>query len=205
LDCLDIPLAKEPPPGKAWRCPAHVDDLLSLSGTLGPAHKFRKIKGSSAIKPVISRGHRNNGHIEIENTATEDEDEESGFFEQKEYGRVYRLPEEGIKLDFISRYVLFKVIFSCRFINFIRSVHREFGEYSQRDIAKHAVSRSQPSPSPSLTPPPTQSNPFATRSLDEQQAALNLAYLANSNPDIGITQTLIDTLIVSLLQKLRKV
>jgi hypothetical protein len=204
LDCLDIPLAKEPPPGKAWRCPAHIDDLLSLSGALGPAHKFRRIKGASAIKPAVSRGLRNNGYIEIENTPTEDENEESGFFEQKEYGRVYRLPEEGIKLDFISRYV-FKVIFLCRFINFSRSVHREFGEYSQRDIAKHAVSRTQPSPSPSLTPVPTQSNPFTMRSLDEQQAALNLAYLANSNPQIGITQNLIDTLIVSLLQKLRKV
>ncbi|KAM3083152.1 hypothetical protein ACMFMG_003813 [Clarireedia jacksonii] len=178
LDCLDIPLAKEPPPGKAWRCPAHVDDLLSLSGALGPAHKFRRIKGASAIKPAVSRGLKNNGYIEIENTPTEDEDEESGFFEQKEYGRVYRLPEEGIKLDFISR------------------VHREFGEYSQRDIAKHAISRSQPSPSPSpSTPTPTQSTPFTIRSLDEQQAALNLAYLANSNLDIGITQNLIDTLI----------
>lgn len=107
LDCLDPPLAKEPPPGRSWRCPAHVDDLLEkVPGTLGPAHRFRKIKGASLIKPILSRGIRNNGHIEIENTPSEDEDQGSGFYEQREYGHVYKLPEEGIKLDFISRYVL---------------------------------------------------------------------------------------------------
>lgn len=74
---------------------------MTVPGSLGPAHRFRKIKGTSAIKPVLARGIRNNGHIEIENTETDDE--EMGFYEQKEYGKVYILPEEGIKLDFISQ------------------------------------------------------------------------------------------------------
>lgn len=79
-----------------------MDDLLlKVPEALGPAHRFRRIKGASVITPAISRGLRNNGHIEIEFAPSEDEDE--GFFEQKEFGHVYKLPEEGIKLDFISK------------------------------------------------------------------------------------------------------
>jgi len=96
-------MAKEPAPAKPWRCPAHVDDLLAtIPDMLWPAHRFRKIKGASVIKPAVSRGVKNNGHIEIENDPTDDE-EELGFYEQREYGQVYKLPEESIKLDFISQ------------------------------------------------------------------------------------------------------
>ncbi|QSZ29449.1 hypothetical protein DSL72_003963 [Monilinia vaccinii-corymbosi] len=169
LDCLDPPLAKEPPHGRSWRCPAHVDDLLEkVPGSLGPAHRFRKIKGASLIKPVLARGIRNNGHIEIENTASEDEDQGSGFYEQREYGHVYKLPEEGIKLDFISR------------------VHREFGQYNQRSFTKNRATIA-PSRPPTIE--------FSRRGIDEQQAALNLAYLATANPSINLTQSLIDALI----------
>jgi len=69
---------------------------------LAPAHRFRRIKGASVVKPTISRGTRNNGYIEIENEASEDEVEQD-FYEQREYGHVYKLPEQGIKLDFISK------------------------------------------------------------------------------------------------------
>ncbi|KAJ8058786.1 hypothetical protein OCU04_011774 [Sclerotinia nivalis] len=169
LDCLDPPLAKEPPPGKSWRCPAHVDDLLEkVPGSLGPAHRFRKIKGASLIKPVLARGIRNNGHIEVENTVSEDEDQGSGFYEQREYGHVYKLPEEGIKLDFISR------------------IHREFGQYNQRSFANNRTS---------IPKPRSQTVEFSRRDIDEQQAALNLAYLATANPSINLTQSLIDALI----------
>ena len=95
-------MAKEPAPGRQWRCPAHIDDLLAqIPAALAPAHRFRKIKGASAIKPAIPRGTKNNGHIEIENDPSDDE-EEQGFYEQREYGHVYKLPEQGIKLDFIN-------------------------------------------------------------------------------------------------------
>jgi hypothetical protein len=53
------------------------------------------------VKPAFPRGFKNDGHIDVELTLSDDEDE--GFFDQKEYGKVYKLPEEGIKLDFISR------------------------------------------------------------------------------------------------------
>jgi len=55
------------------------------------------------MKPTFPRGFKNDGHIDVELAPSDDEDE--GFFDQKEYGRVYKLPEDGIKLDFISRYV----------------------------------------------------------------------------------------------------
>lgn len=96
-------MSNPPPVGKLWRCPCHVDDLLSrVPGTLAPAHRLRKIKGVPAISPAaaVQRGLRNNGFIEIDNTPSDEEDE--GFFYQREFGRVYKLPEEGLKLDFIS-------------------------------------------------------------------------------------------------------
>ncbi|KAM3066466.1 hypothetical protein ACMFMG_012051 [Clarireedia jacksonii] len=147
-----------------------------------------KAPHTSAIKPVVSRGLRNNGYIEIENTPIDDEGERSGF-EQKDYGSVYRLSEEGIMLAFISRYASSKEFFLYCFTNFFRSVHRDSGEFSQRDISKK------------LTPLPPQPNPLTIRSLDEQQAAFSLLYLATSTPNIGVTQNLINTLIVSLQQK----
>lgn len=70
---------------------------------MGPAHRFRKIKGAPAIKSAMSRGVKNSGHIEIENDPSEDE-AEPGFYEVREFGHTYKLSENSIKLDFISRY-----------------------------------------------------------------------------------------------------
>jgi hypothetical protein len=50
------------------------------------------------------------GFIDIEFDPSDSEDE-SGFFERKEFGKVYKLPEKGIKLDFISRQVTCSCIF----------------------------------------------------------------------------------------------
>lgn len=57
------------------------------------------------VKPAISRGVRNNGHIDVEMESSDEEQEDAGFFQQKEYGHIYKLPEDGIKLDFLSRWV----------------------------------------------------------------------------------------------------
>lgn len=103
LDCLPNPLAKEPNPLRQWRCPAHVDDLLAtLPQFLGPAHRFRTIKGAPVEIPAIARGFKNTGHIQIVNDDVEPE-EEPGFFEAREFGKIYKLPEKGIVLDFISK------------------------------------------------------------------------------------------------------
>ncbi|KAK7988862.1 hypothetical protein PG989_009177 [Apiospora arundinis] len=66
---------------------------------LAPAHRYRKVKSAPIIEQAYTRGMTNNGFIEIE----EDDDEsEDGFKSRYDYGRVYRLSEKGIKLDFIS-------------------------------------------------------------------------------------------------------
>ncbi|KAK3504612.1 hypothetical protein B0T13DRAFT_485568 [Neurospora crassa] len=100
LDCLDPPLAN-PPVLRTWKCPCHVDDLLAkVPGQLAPAHKFRKIKGASVIRPAYGRAYVNNGYIEVEPEASDDE---SGWKNVETYGKVVRLPAKGIKLDFLSR------------------------------------------------------------------------------------------------------
>lgn len=70
---------------------------------LAPAHRFRKLKGTAVIRPAIQRGTRNNGHIEIENEASADE--EDVFYEHHEFDKVYKLSDRALKLDFISKYV----------------------------------------------------------------------------------------------------
>lgn len=56
------------------------------------------------IEQAYSRGLTNNGCVEVE----EDDDDDDDVVEEplQDYGRVYRIPERGIKLDFISRYVI---------------------------------------------------------------------------------------------------
>jgi hypothetical protein len=89
LECLDPPLAV-PPVVRHWRCPCHAEDVLE--GNTAPAHKHRKVKRAPVIEQAYSRGLRNNGWIEVEE---DDEPEDAG--------RVYRVSEKGIKLDFLSR------------------------------------------------------------------------------------------------------
>ncbi|RYP77960.1 hypothetical protein DL771_000819 [Monosporascus sp. 5C6A] len=102
LECLDPPLAVPPPP-RTWRCPAHVDDLLrSLPERLAPAHKYRKVKHAPVIEQIYSRGMANNGWIEIEEDSDDDDDADA-WRQHKGYGRIFRLSEKGVKLDFISR------------------------------------------------------------------------------------------------------
>ena len=102
LDCLDPPLANAPGNGplRPWRCPCHVDDVIGLLGN-SQRFRFRKIKGKPPIRPEFARGVKNEGHIEVELALSDNENE--GFVEEREFGRNYLLPEEGIKLDFISR------------------------------------------------------------------------------------------------------
>ena len=100
MDCLDPPLAVPPANtySKPWRCPCHVEDVLE--DVVGRGRKFRRVAGRKPIKPALKRGIRNCGHIEVELNENEQDDD---FVEEAEFGRVYILPEEGIKLDFISR------------------------------------------------------------------------------------------------------
>lgn len=68
---------------------AHADFLQTI----------RRPRNAKVVDTYLRRGHKNNGIIEI---ANESDGEDDGFRDEYRAGYVYRLPEKGIKLDFIS-------------------------------------------------------------------------------------------------------
>ncbi|KAI8959154.1 hypothetical protein F5Y11DRAFT_15769 [Daldinia sp. FL1419] len=147
LECLDPPLTIPPVP-RTWRCPCHVDDILSeLPERLGPAHRHRKIKNAPVIEQGYSRGMANDGWIEVEDD--DSEDDADAWRRYKGFGQIHRLSAKGIKLDFISR---------------VR-------ESRQQNSAQVGASNFGPTVQPKV------------RTLEEQQAALNLAQLARGPSD----------------------
>ncbi|CAZ84076.1 unnamed protein product [Tuber melanosporum] len=87
LDCVSpMPMPNPPPAQKKWMCPAHAD-----------MYQPRRPKKAVIVDAYLRRGMKNNGVIEIEN------EEEETFEELLISGVVYRLPERGIKLDFIEK------------------------------------------------------------------------------------------------------
>jgi hypothetical protein len=115
LDCLDPPLAVPPKKSKnnraraTWMCPNHIDLELNnidfnvnashgASPTKGRKYKVRRPKVVSIIDIALRRGFKNNGLIEIENESSDEED-----IMTKPSGQILRVPETGIKLDFIDR------------------------------------------------------------------------------------------------------
>jgi hypothetical protein len=112
LDCIDPPLAVPPrrragdKPSASWRCPLHVEhDMVSLSrqieaapGDLGGRPRLRKPKNAIPIDVDFPRGFRNNGIIEIDLAP-----DAPNIMELDMKGKVYRVPEQAIRLDFIDR------------------------------------------------------------------------------------------------------
>ncbi|EXJ93054.1 hypothetical protein A1O3_01610 [Capronia epimyces CBS 606.96] len=115
LDCINPPLAVPPrrragdKPGATWRCPLHVEhDLVAVGrqaeaapGDLGRIPRLRKPKNAVPLDVQVARGFRNNGVIEVDLMK-----DESDFGKTKEvnmFGKVHRIPEKGIRLDFIDR------------------------------------------------------------------------------------------------------
>ncbi|KAJ3518994.1 hypothetical protein NM208_g14302 [Fusarium decemcellulare] len=102
IDCLDPPLAV-PPVLKTWRCPTHADETMGDVRPLAPAHRFRKIKGAQTITPALSRGLKNNGYIEVDWSDEPEPANDSGWPDPDSFGRTYKLPAQGIVLDFIEQ------------------------------------------------------------------------------------------------------
>ncbi|CAJ2510138.1 Uu.00g060380.m01.CDS01 [Anthostomella pinea] len=160
LECLDPPLAL-PPVLRTWRCPCHVEEMLSsIPARLAPAHRYRKIKNAPVIEQSYSRGMANNGWIEIEE---DDDDDESPHVwrEQESFGRVFRVSAKGIKEDFISRV--------------------------RQNQAKAQARAGATNPASAVAP--------RVRSLEEQQAALNLSLLSQSGGGGDGVQPLIDAML----------
>lgn len=89
IDCLDPPPANPPPPSRKWQCPAHLDRHFVM----------RRPRNAKVQDTNLRRGHKNNGIIEIIN---EEDEEDAGFRDESRGGVIYRLPERGIKLDFLE-------------------------------------------------------------------------------------------------------
>jgi hypothetical protein len=91
-----------------WMCPNHADhELLALGhsskgyANRGKAHKVRKAKNAKVVDTSLKRGFTNNGLIEIENEPSDSETED--YQNQWDFSTVFRLPERGVKLDFIDK------------------------------------------------------------------------------------------------------
>ena len=89
-----------------WMCPRHIDhDLRVVDPKRGQTeagyrfHRIRKPKNAEFVDVALYRGFKNNGCIEIDNDSSDNDfyDDESAS------GTIYRLPEKGIVLDFISK------------------------------------------------------------------------------------------------------
>jgi hypothetical protein len=61
---------------------------------------MRRPRAAKVVDTALTRDFINDGVIEIANDSSEDESE---FEEIEVSSTVYRLPEKGIKLDFIDR------------------------------------------------------------------------------------------------------
>jgi hypothetical protein len=61
----------------------------------------RRPKNAPVVDTLLRRGHRNDGLIEIDNE--EEQDDSIDFEDITISGVVYRLPERGIKLDFLDK------------------------------------------------------------------------------------------------------
>ncbi|KAL9112614.1 MAG: hypothetical protein Q9227_003185 [Pyrenula ochraceoflavens] len=121
LDCLDPPLAVTPrrkpdnKPSSTWRCPLHTDELVKNIDQVRTAEhikaiadpeslgvrrpKLRRPKDAVVKDVALSRGFPNNGLIEVELMP-----ERSTRFEEIDMGgTIWRLPEKGIRQDFIDK------------------------------------------------------------------------------------------------------
>ncbi|KAG9254936.1 uncharacterized protein F5Z01DRAFT_621131 [Emericellopsis atlantica] len=175
MDCMNPPLAV-PPLQRTWKCPAHLDDALQEKPPLAPAHRWRKVKGAPVIIPALSRGLRNNGHIELD-WGSEPEadaydrsgwiDDQSGWKDVASFGRTFKVSATGVRLDFIEQ---------------LRTQGAGFAPPKDQQPA----GRQQPY----LTPPVediTHPQPSA-RSIEEMQASLVLSSLSTSESRTGMEQ-----------------
>ncbi|KAH7349118.1 hypothetical protein BKA66DRAFT_516576 [Pyrenochaeta sp. MPI-SDFR-AT-0127] len=201
LDCVDPPLANPPhisleaSQRDAWRCPRHIEhdlrsgllvqkdlndpdhdvEMINAAPVGRVARKIRKPKEPEVIEPTFSRGMRNNGLVEIMNDPDDDTDGEGNYVfgpdDPKDLNsKVFRIPEKGVILDFVSK---------------VKS-GRIAKEYDARKAAEAAAYRK------------ISKQNFFARSIQQQQAAINLAQLAKKEPDIDLGEGKVAALILTL-------
>ncbi|KAI9809548.1 MAG: hypothetical protein M1827_006783 [Pycnora praestabilis] len=202
LDCLDPPMANPPPKGlngkpkHSWMCPNHVEhELQNLDPSqrplstshgangIGKFHKIRRPKNARIVDTALRRGFTNNGLIEIENEESEDEQ----FVDRESYGVVYRLPEKGIKLDFIDRAKRSRdetrQSTTPTFVQAPPVIVRGVERKSCKAVENRAALKSD----------------FENRPFVERKTALNLAQLAHFNNDLNLSLDQMENLVGTLI------
>jgi hypothetical protein len=161
------------------------------------ARKIRKRKHPKVIEPTFSRGIRNNGLIEVINNSDDDTDGEGNYTFGREdpkdlNSKVFRVPERGVILDFVSkvkRYVHSSYPVATTVANDSHSgrvVKDVEARKAATNVARHQASMQD----------------FIARPVHQQQAALNLARLANKEQDIGLSGGKLDLLLLTLTVRL---
>lgn len=210
LDCLDPPLSNPPALNQNnrkahdWMCPLHADqelrkvDMSLLNRRNRRTIHLRKPKNAKVQETALTRGHRNNGIIEVLDDESDSSDSE--FYDHDDGGTIYKLPAHGIKLDFIDkvkRLVNHYLSISVQLL--ILGFHSTRVQQLRDERAYEQVRLAAETPIPTAL---EQAN-FAKRPFNEQQLALNLAQFANDNKDLDLggdqVQNLVGTLIVSSL------
>lgn len=204
LDCLDPPLANPPyrdqwgKKVRDWLCPLHVEhELREMEVPRLAARQrsrrihMRKPRHAKVVDTSLNRGFINNGVIEVIN---DESDDESDFYEVEAPGIVYRLPEKGIKLDFIDRVK--------------RYVYCGFSLGDLTDLDDHRSRKHKPDDYNTLPanrtraePPPSQlsQDNFARRSFLEQQTALSLIQFSNDQQDLNLSSDQVENLLGALI------
>ncbi|KAF2203048.1 hypothetical protein GQ43DRAFT_447690 [Delitschia confertaspora ATCC 74209] len=187
---------------EAWRCPRHIEHDFR-SGTLVqhdlnphpddsdveevPAipRKVRKPKNPTVYEPVFTRGQRNNGLIEVINDPGYDTDGQGNYLTSflaresldentDQNGKVFRIPEKGIILDFVDK------VKSSR-------IQKE----KSRKIDERAARKVQEARKASIAAW-QQSRP------QDRQTALFLTQLAHKEGEVGMHENTIEGLVLGL-------
>ena len=143
MDCLDPPLANPPfqrggsdKPSHVWMCPNHAQiDLGLYNDETFHREKIRRPKNARLYD------------IEV----LPDEEQMEMLEEQNGDGTVYRLPEKGIQLDFITRvkqYVFFLLAVNYVFLFhyyvlltiFILNLGATWNEWLLKKVSKNSIS-----------------------------------------------------------------
>ncbi|KAL9094368.1 MAG: hypothetical protein Q9165_003218 [Trypethelium subeluteriae] len=199
LDCLDPPRANPPAPSdtSAWRCPAHVEHDLAIipAAMLVPEEfnrrilNYRRPKNATVVDTASRRDDINNGLIDVEMS---DSDGDSFYEEEALSGVVHRLPEHGIKLDFIDK------------------VKQSWGrpKPAYKPVYKPTVAPVQKAPvqvapcAPPVVAQPGQPQ-FASdarkRSFDEVKTALNMLQMSGSTAGLSDLSNDTNNLIAALI------
>ena len=198
-------------------CPNHVDHTLANLHATPPTQgrgstrkaasdqlqnrrvfRTRKPKQANIVEIALKRGFRNNGLIEVE----EEESEEESEIDREMSGVIYKVPEHGIKLDFIDRIKQYANLTNASKSTLTCNRSNLEAQSSEATSAPRLQGRRKPrhiqTSKSDVTEAQKQQAELNKRPFKERQAALNLAQMAQQDAKLNAdtVSNLIDTLTV---------